>query len=89
MKKHLFAIAALAASLSANVLAEVDEAQQEAFAADCKKNAMEESIPDEEMASYIEQCVQDMAAGETEGGAEEDEKSEGGAEESESESDKE
>lgn len=79
MKKHLFAIAALAASLSANVLAEVDEAQQEAFAADCKKNAMEESIPDEEMASYIEQCVQDMAV----------EESEGGAEESESESDKE
>lgn len=73
MKKYLFATAALAALLSANVLAESHEAQHEAFAADCKKNAMEESIPDEEMESYIAKCAQDMAAGESEGEAEESE----------------
>ena len=70
MKKYLFASAALAALLSGNVLAETDEAQQEAFAADCKKSAMEENIPAEEMESYIAECVQDMAAAESEGGAE-------------------
>ena len=65
MKKYLFATAALAALLSTNVLAETAEAQQEALAAECKKAAMEEDIPDEELASYIEQCIQDSAAAES------------------------
>jgi hypothetical protein len=76
MKKYLFAAAALAALFSVNVLAEMDEAQHEAFAAECKTNAMEEGISDEEMESYIAKCVQDLAASESEGEAKESEESE-------------
>ena len=78
MKRPLFAIAAVAAVFAANVPAAIDQADLEAFEAECNKYAVEEGVAEDELDDYIAKCVQELtanpsedegAAGEAEGEA--------------------
>ncbi|MCG7865505.1 MAG: hypothetical protein JAY74_03925 [Candidatus Thiodiazotropha taylori] len=65
MKKR-FSAAVVAVLFSISVHAEIDEAKMADFESTCHKYAKEDGIAQEEMETYISQCVQDLITGETE-----------------------
>ncbi|MBW9268573.1 MAG: hypothetical protein K1566_02915 [Candidatus Thiodiazotropha sp. (ex. Lucinisca nassula)] len=69
MKKR-FSTAVVAAFFSISVHAEIDEAKMADFESTCHKYAKEDGVAQEEMETYISQCVQDLIAGESEMGGE-------------------
>ncbi len=71
MKRYLLTAAALAAVFSFDALAAIDEGQKEAFEADCRSYALEDRVPEEELDSYIVQCVQDLVEAQSEDSASE------------------
>jgi hypothetical protein len=66
MKKIFVTIAVLAALFSVSSLL-ASEDLEKAFQKECKGYAMEEGVPADEMAVYIDQCVQDLMAAQGEG----------------------
>jgi hypothetical protein len=69
MKKR-FSTAVVATLFSLSVHAEIDEAKMADFESTCHKYAEEDGITEEEMETYISQCVQDLITGESEEGGE-------------------
>ena len=66
MKLRFAAAASMAALISVNAFAAVDEAQMADFEADCKKYAQEDGVSAEEMEGYIAQCMQDLLVSQAE-----------------------
>ncbi|MEJ2620170.1 MAG: hypothetical protein P8163_07880 [Candidatus Thiodiazotropha sp.] len=65
MKKQLSTVV-VAALFSINVHAEIDEAKMADFESTCYKYAEEDGIVEEEMESYLSQCLQDFIKDESE-----------------------
>ncbi|RLW63386.1 MAG: hypothetical protein B6D71_10295 [gamma proteobacterium symbiont of Stewartia floridana] len=64
--KNRFSTAVLAALFSISVHAEIDEAKMADFESTCYKYAKEDGVAQEEMETYISQCVQDLITSESE-----------------------
>lgn len=60
MKSVSIVAASIAALFTLSAYAEVNEAQMAEFESECKKYAVEEEVPADEMKDYVAQCVQDM-----------------------------
>lgn len=71
MKLQLLAAMALVAAFSVTALAAAEEPQAVDFKAECRKYAQEDGVSADEMESYITQCMEDMAAVQSESGKDE------------------
>ena len=58
MKLHMIASVAMATLFSINAMA----ASTATYEAECKRYAVEDEVPADELADYMAQCVADMAA---------------------------
>lgn len=68
--KICLAAAVVAALFSVSSHAGIDEAQMADFELTCQKYAQEDGVAQEEMETYLSQCMQDLVTSEPEAGGE-------------------
>ena len=70
MKLYSIAAASVAALLAVTAFAGIDEAQMAEFESECKRYAVEDGIPADEVEEFLSQCVQDMVHAQSMGDSE-------------------
>ncbi|MGD8912693.1 MAG: hypothetical protein PVI97_20510 [Candidatus Thiodiazotropha sp.] len=70
MKIRSVAAVVVATFISANAVAEMDEAQMTDIESSCQQYAQEDGITQDEMEAYLAQCVQDFVMSQSAGESE-------------------